>query len=154
MPYPNNRHILDDLLFHLCYPLVLAVSGAVPSLYISFLYGSHIGELERQVQFPALTPNLVNLCIVFPCALASLRTSPANSKVHFRISPTWNHLAWRIRGFLDGGSWVFQVVSRNNKYAAHPRFEFQNPVLQGICAGHGRRERISRIVRESAHEGW
>lgn len=120
MPYPNNRYILDDLLFHLCYPLVLAVSGAVLGLYLSFLYGSHIGESERQVQFPALTPNLVNLCIVFSRAPASLRASPTNSEVHIWISSAWNHFTWRIRSIFDGGSWVFQAVSRNNQYTAHP----------------------------------
>lgn len=154
LPYSDDCHLPDILLFHMRHTVVLAPSTSVCDLYLALLDGVHVRDDSSPKPVPAFSSGLVILCGLFPRAAAPLRTTPADTKVYIRLPPARDHFPWRIRSVRDRGTRVLQAVPRDNQYAPHSRRQLPHSLLQGICACHGPCKRVPRIVRESTHQRW
>ena len=128
LPYLKHSPLRLDILLPLRHTAILALTHPVYDL-LHGIESFNIGNAEPSFRFPTRSTFLVTLCFLFPCSVASDSGARAYQKIYLWISSSWHYFSWCFCSLWNGSPGFLAVVSRNQKYTAHPRLEFQNSYL-------------------------
>lgn len=152
LSHPHNRNFPHDLLLHLRNPALLASSLPLPRLHHPFLHRANLRRPERPQPIPQISPHMEDLRLILPCPPPPRATPPPNKKIHLRLPPAWHNLARCLRCLRHRSPGLLKTLPRNHKHPAHPRRELPHPLLPRVCARHGPRQRLPRVLRKPADE--